>query len=59
MMLRYSFDMGDEVDLVDKAIDIVLAGGLRTGDIMQPKKARVSTKVMGEAIVAELNRLTA
>ena len=59
MMLRYSFDMGDEADLVDKAIDIVLAGGLRTGDIMQPKKARVSTKVMGEAIVAELNRLTA
>ncbi len=59
MMLRYSFDMEDEADLIDKAIDVVLAGGLRTSDIMQPKKARVSTKVMGEAIVAELNRLAA
>ena len=59
MMLRYSFDMEDEAELVDKAIDTVLAGGLRTGDIMQPKKARVSTKVMGEAIVAELERLAA
>jgi 3-isopropylmalate dehydrogenase len=59
MMLRYSFDLEDEADLIDKAIDTVLAGGLRTGDIMQPKKARVSTKVMGEAIVAELERLAA
>ncbi|MDP6954041.1 MAG: 3-isopropylmalate dehydrogenase, partial [Alphaproteobacteria bacterium] len=49
MMLRYSFDMEDEAEMVDNAIDVVLAGGLRTGDIMQPKKARVSTKVMGEA----------
>jgi len=57
MMLRYSFDMPDEANLVETAIDNVLAGGLRTGDIMQTGKARVSTKVMGEAIVAELNQV--
>ena len=57
MMLRYSFDMPEEADLVEKAIDNVLTGGLRTGDIMQTGKARVSTKVMGEAIVAELDQV--
>ena len=57
MMLRYSFDLDDEATLVETAIETVLAGGLRTGDIMQKGKARVSTHVMGEAIIAELDRL--
>jgi 3-isopropylmalate dehydrogenase len=34
----------------------VLAGGLRTADIMQPGKAKVSTSVMGESIVRELDK---
>jgi 3-isopropylmalate dehydrogenase len=59
MMLRYSFDMAEEADLLQRAVTAVLAGGLRTGDLMQPGKARVSTKVMGEAIVAELDRIAA
>jgi 3-isopropylmalate dehydrogenase len=59
MMLRYSFDLAEEADLLERAIDVVLAGGLRTADLMQPGKARVSTKVMGEAIVAELDTLAA
>ncbi|MBW7852139.1 MAG: 3-isopropylmalate dehydrogenase [Rhodospirillales bacterium] len=57
MMLRYSFDMMAEADLVEKAVKNVLDGGLRTADIMQPGKARVSTTVMGEAIVRELDKL--
>ena len=57
MMLRTSFDLDDEATLVETAIETVLAGGLRTGDIMQKGKARVSTHVMGEAIIAELDRL--
>ena len=56
MMLRYSFDLEAEAALIEAAINKVLAGGLRTTDIMQPGKARVSTQVMGEAIVAELNK---
>jgi 3-isopropylmalate dehydrogenase len=59
MMLRYSFDMAEEADLLERAVNAVLAGGLRTADLMQPGKARVSTKVMGEAIVAELDRIAA
>jgi len=59
MALRYSFDMGAEADLVDQAIQGVLASGKRTGDIMQPGMTQVSTSEMGEAIVAELDRLTA
>jgi 3-isopropylmalate dehydrogenase len=56
MMLRYSFDRGDAADLLDGAIGKVLAGGLRTADIMQPGMAKVSTTTMGEAIVRELDK---
>ena len=44
-------------NLVDAAVKSVLAGGLRTGDIMQPGKAKVSTTVMGESIIRELDKL--
>jgi 3-isopropylmalate dehydrogenase len=57
MMLRYSFDMRTEADLLEAAVKNVLDGGLRTGDIMQPGKAKVSTTVMGEAIVREMDKL--
>jgi 3-isopropylmalate dehydrogenase len=59
MMLRYSFDLGEDADLIEKAVKNVLDGGLRTGDIMQPNKAKVSTRVMGDAILQELNTLAA
>jgi 3-isopropylmalate dehydrogenase len=59
MMLRYSFDQDEAADLLDDAIGRVLAGGLRTGDIMQPGKAKVSTAVMGESIVRELDKAAA
>jgi hypothetical protein len=41
------------------AADPVLAGGLRTADIMQDGMARVSTSTMGEAIVRELDKAAA
>ena len=59
MMLRYSFDQDEAADLLDDAIGRVLAGGLRTADIMQPGKAKVSTSVMGESIVRELDKAAA
>jgi 3-isopropylmalate dehydrogenase len=59
MALRYSFDLGGEADLLEKAVANVLAAGLRTGDIMQPGKTRVGTQEMGQAVVNELNRLAA
>ncbi|MSP68065.1 MAG: 3-isopropylmalate dehydrogenase [Alphaproteobacteria bacterium] len=57
MMLRYSFDQGAEAELIEKAIERVLAGGMRTADIMQPGMARVSTRVMGDAVLRELEKL--
>jgi 3-isopropylmalate dehydrogenase len=59
MALRYSFDMGEEADLVDTAIAAVLDKGLRTSDIMQPGMTKVGTAEMGRAIVGELERLIA
>ncbi|MEM9523280.1 MAG: 3-isopropylmalate dehydrogenase [Pseudomonadota bacterium] len=56
MALRYSFDLGKEADMVEKAIETVLAKGVRTGDLMQTDAAEpVSTSEMGDAILAELN----
>ncbi len=59
MCLRYSFGMDEDADLMETAARKVLDGGLRTADIMQPGKARVSTSVMGEAITRELDKLAA
>jgi len=59
MLLRYSFDLAEDADLVDQAVQNVLDSGLRTPDIMQDGKAKVSTTTMGEAIVAELDKLAA
>jgi 3-isopropylmalate dehydrogenase len=56
MMMRYSFDLGADADLIEAAVAKVLAGGLRTADIMQPGKAKVSTDVMGDAILQELDK---
>jgi 3-isopropylmalate dehydrogenase len=59
MALRYSFDMGREADMVDKAIAAVLDKGLRTADIKSGGGKLVGTKEMGDAIIAEMERLAA
>ncbi|HEX3972538.1 MAG TPA: 3-isopropylmalate dehydrogenase [Stellaceae bacterium] len=58
MMLRYSFDMDEEAQVVEKAISNTLTAGIRTGDIMQPGMKRVSTSEMGDAVLAELQKLS-
>ena len=57
MMLRYSFDMQEDADMIERAVKNTLDADLRTGDIMQDGKTLVSTAEMGEAVVAELGRL--
>ena len=59
MMLRYSFDMGEDADLVEEAVRNVLHAGYRTGDIMQKGMQLVSCDQMGKAITDELDRLSA
>ena len=48
MMLRYSFDLNEDADMIERAVQNVLNGGTRTSDIMAPGMARCSTSVMGE-----------
>jgi 3-isopropylmalate dehydrogenase len=56
MMLRYSFDLGDEADLVEAAVRQALASGARTGDIARAGETRVSTRSMGDAVLHELDK---
>ena len=59
MALRYSFDMGKEADLIDKAIAATLDKGLRTADIKSDGAKIVTTSEMGDAVIAEIDRLAA
>jgi 3-isopropylmalate dehydrogenase len=59
MLLRYSFGMDEDADLIERACTNVLKNGLRTADIMAPGSARVGTGVMGESILRELDKLAA
>ncbi|MCK8483469.1 3-isopropylmalate dehydrogenase [Aliiroseovarius sp. S2029] len=56
MALRYSFDMGDEADRLEAAVEKVLADGVRTGDLLNEEGVKpVSTSEMGDAVIAALN----
>lgn len=50
MMLNYSFDLKDESDAVENAIETVLAQGFRTGDIYTEGTILVGTKEMTQKI---------
>jgi 3-isopropylmalate dehydrogenase len=56
MMLRYSFDLGDEADLVENAVRDALGAGARTGDIAPAAAARLSTHEMGDAVLKEIEK---
>ena len=54
MMLRYSFDLGEEADAVENAVKAVMKKGIRTIDIMSDGCTQVSTSGMGDAIADEI-----
>jgi 3-isopropylmalate dehydrogenase len=55
MALRYSFDLGEEAARIERAVEKVLADGLRTADLLGPEGGTpVGTGAMGDAIVAAL-----
>mgnify|MGYP000411977705 CR=1 FL=1 len=56
MALRYSFDAGDEATRLEKAVEKVLADGLRTADLLGEEGVQpVSTSEMGDAVIAALD----
>src|SRR6185312_12786199 len=57
MCLRYSFGRIEDAQLVERAVDRVLADGFRTADIMQPGMTRVGTAQMTDAILKALGAL--
>ncbi len=56
MMLRYSFDLSAEASAVEEAVKAVMAGGVRTGDIMSEGCRKVSTSEMGDCISEKIER---
>jgi 3-isopropylmalate dehydrogenase len=56
MMLRYSFDLSDEAELVEHAVERALANGVRTADIAGPGITGGSTRAMGDAVLREIEK---
>lgn len=54
MMLRYSLDESVAADAIEQAVSDVLDQGLRTADIYSDGMTKVSTAVMGKAVVDAL-----
>jgi 3-isopropylmalate dehydrogenase len=57
MMLRYSFDMAEDADLVEKAVEKALDSGKRTGDIMVDGATLTNTDGMMDEVLGALDRL--
>ncbi len=58
MALRYSYAEGDAASLLERAVEKVLADGVRTGDLLGTQGGTaVSTSQMGDAIVGALGAL--
>jgi len=54
MMLRYSFALENEAQIIENAVLYTLEHGYRTYDIMSEGKIRVGTKEMGELIAQKV-----
>ncbi len=58
MMLKYSFDMQEDSQMIEKAVQNVLLKGLRTADIKDGAEKIISTQEMGNAVIEELKILS-
>ena len=54
MMLRYSFDLQEEADAIEAAVEKALNDGHRTADIASKGEKALSTKEMGDIIRANI-----
>ncbi|MBT7097297.1 3-isopropylmalate dehydrogenase, partial [Candidatus Poribacteria bacterium] len=55
MMLRHSFELTEEAQAIDDAVDKALEDGFRTGDIRQDGLDVVGTHEMTDAVIARLD----
>ena len=56
MMLRYSFDLDEEADAIEKAVQKVLTDGYRTADIMADGCKKVGTTEMGDLVAENIEK---
>lgn len=56
MLLRYSLDLDEEADAIERAVQEVLTKGYRTGDIMAEGCKKVGTTQMGDVIADSIRR---
>ncbi len=54
LLLRHSLGLESEAQAIERAVDDVLAAGVRTGDIADPGSEVVGTSVMGDLVVAQI-----
>ena len=56
MMLRFSFDLDQEADAIENAVENVLKDGYRTIDIMSEGKVQIGTAEMGDKICSYITK---
>jgi len=56
MMLRFSLNQPEAANRIESAVAAVLASGLRTADIWSEGTTKVSTRDMGDAVVAAITK---
>ena len=56
MMLRFSLNQTQAADRIESAVKAVLASGVRTADIWSQGTTKVSTREMGDAVVAAVTK---
>ncbi|MBW0172273.1 MAG: 3-isopropylmalate dehydrogenase [Hydrogenophaga sp.] len=56
MMLKFTFNQTEAADRIERAVSDVLASGLRTTDIWSEGTTKVSTRGMGDAVVAAITK---
>lgn len=54
LMLRYSLNEEEAAKAIEDAVEKVISGGVRTGDIYEEGMTKVSTSEMGDAIINAL-----
>jgi 3-isopropylmalate dehydrogenase len=54
MLLRYSFDMKDEADAIEAAVNKALDDGYRTPDIYKEGFTKVGCSKMGDILAANI-----
>jgi 3-isopropylmalate dehydrogenase len=57
MALRYSFNLGAEADMLEKAIGNVFDRGYRTADVWTEGTEKLGTVAIGDAVITELDAI--